>query len=417
MDSESQLDAHIDEEHSEIFDPAFHTIAKHESGIKKESSNSPLLDYNGSLIITEEAPSMDTKSSQIDLKSIHLDGESSQLDVKSSQLDVKSSQLDFQRTPSGLKCSQRDLKTIHNIGDHQIEINFAPNLEFIGIKSGEQIEFDIQRSKQSTEARAQGRVCLICNKEFRDTRSLSFHKYKVHTSKGIISCPICAESYGSRARLHLHKLKAHQNKKFLCEHCPKSFYIVHNLAIHIRSMHTSQNKMTCKICEKNLSWRAFKEKNTETVNGNKEFKCNNCVKKVANPEQTNPERVMCPICKKDYKNEGVLKLHHYDVHIMKSKFKCQNCSLSLASKSSLYSHMKHAHGNKKFFCHPCGKSFSQNRLLSRHNISIHSSNNKGFCFQCQKTLSFNVFFKKNCKIIDGQCVSICSYCTKANEKC
>ena len=124
---------------------------------------------------------------------------------------------------------------------------------------------------------------------------------------------------------------------------------------------------------------------------------------------------MCPICKRDYLNRHVLKQHHYNMHIKREKFECPDCAISLASKSSLYNHLKHVHGDKKLQCHPCGKTFSHKISFKKHNISSHSSNNKEYCFQCQKHLSFRLFSKKNRKWIEGQCVSICIFCNKMNN--
>ena len=145
------------------------------------------------------------------------------------------------------------------------------------------------------------------------------------------------------------------------------------------------------------------------------FKCKTCVKIEANPDQTKPDRVVCPICKRDYLNRHVLKQHHYNMHIKREKFECQDCAISLASKSSLYNHLKHVHGDKKLQCHPCGKTFSHKISFKKHNISSHSSNNKEYCFQCQKHLSFRLFSKKNRKWIEGQFVSICIFCNKMNN--
>ena len=262
--SEDQLEAHIYEQHSEIFTIEYQARGKDE--------------------MKEDAPSLNTKSSQLDLRSSQLDLESSQLDVKSSQSDVNTNQLD-------VKGSQKD-----------------PKNSRLGFKNS---MLDVKCTE-----------CFI---------------------------------------------------------------------------------------------RAALEKYSETVNGLKAFKCKKCAKIETNPGQTNPDRVVCHICKRDYKNKIGLIQHHQNVHIKKGKFECKDCAISLASPGSLYNHMNHVHRERKLQCHPCGKFFGQKNCLLKHNISFHSSNNKGLCLRCQKTMSLNNFPKKNRKVIDGQCVSICYKCTRRNN--
>ena len=165
------------------------------------------------------------------------------------------------------------------------------------------------------------------------------------------------------------------------------------------------------------------KKSTETVNDEKAFKCKKCVnmepqksaKMEANIDQTNQDRVVCQICKKDLKNKYVLNAHHNNVHTTKDKVLCQECAKILPSEASLNSHMKHVHGEKMYQCHPCKIFFGQKINLEKHTISFHCLNNTKICFQCQKDLTLNVFPKKSRKMIDGQFVSICSYCTKRNK--
>ena len=353
MTSEAQSEAHIYEQHSDIFITGFEAIAKDENN----------------KMMKEKSPSLDPQSSLFDLKSTQLNVKSSQLDVKDNQISVKSSLLSPQSSQLlDLKCTEYNIQAagIHKMRDYQIERHISPS-KFIVNKNGKQVETEMQRCKQSSEPSNLGGVCLMCNKDFMNQRSLSYHKNKEHTTEGIISCPICGASFGSKPSLKNHHLKVHLNQKLLCEHCPRLFHRKDHVVKHIRRQHTSENKVTCKIC------------------------------------------------KRDYKNKDELKHHHYNVHVMKDKFKCQNCAISLASAGSLYNHVKTVHGERKLQCHPCGKFFGQKTNFLQHNISFHSTNNKEFCFQCQKTLSLNVFSKKNRKLIDGQYVSVCYYCTKRNN--
>ena len=164
--------------------------------------------------------------------------------------------------------------------------------------------------------------------------------------------------------------------------------------------------------------QADDENYIETVNGKKAFKCEKCAKMEAYINQTNPDRVVCQVCKKDYKNMNGLLQHHNSVHndhTRKDKVLCQECPTILATTGSLKNHMSHVHGEKKFQCYPCGIYFAQKINLKKHTISFHCLNNTAVCFVCQQSVTLNVFSKKHKKMIDGKFVSICYYCTKRNK--
>ena len=373
--SEAQSEPQIYEQHSDILITGFQAIDKDENNkIMKEKA--PSLDSKSSLF-DPKSSQLDVKDNQIGVKSSLLDPQSSLVDLKSSRLDVKDNQigvksslLDPQSSPLlDLKFIESDIQAagIHKMRDNQIERDPAHTSKFNINKNGKQVETEMQRCNHSSEPSTLGGVCLMCNKEFMNKKSLSYDKYKVHTSEGIINCPICGTSFGSKPSLKYHQIKIHLDQKLLCEHCPKFFYRKYHLVLHTMRLHNFENMVTCKTC------------------------------------------------KSDYKNEDELKRHQYNVHVMKDKFKCQNCAISLASAGSLYTHMKTVHGDRKLQCHPCGKFFGQKISFIKHNNSFHSSNSTELCSQCQKTLSLNIFSKKNRKMIDGQYVSICYYCTKRNN--
>ena len=293
-------------------------------------------------------------------------------------------------------------------------------------------------------------TCDICNKEYKNKKMLSRHKSNTHSSQGEILCPMCDDSFASKRRLYLHKKTVHEGKKWQCDECGKIFGLKVRLDSHIKSCHSTDNKMTCRVCQKYLSWKNFSEKNSEIIDGKKEFKCLNCTKRgdlpdgMAPPPQpkvrcdlcnkdyssnaalakhkvyshviTVQDRVLCQICNKDYKNKGALYIHNFDVHIMNSHFPCPFCDKSLASRCALNIHKRSVHGSKKWHCEPCGKAFGQKVHFINHNISVHSHDNKVYCIQCQKVLSFKNFTQKNTMIIDGQKVSTCYSCSKNSKQ-
>ena len=276
MTSEAQLEDHIHERHSYIFLNGFQALSKEEN----------------SKIMKENTPSLDSNISQLKVKSSHFDFKSSLLDLKRTDCDIQTAD-------------------IHKIRDYQIKQHFSTYLKNKGEKNGQLIEPEKPMPEQFSNS--QTGVCLVCNKEFMN-KEISNHIYTEHTLKGTTRCPISDEP-----SLDLHKLKVQSKKKFQCEYCPTFFNRKNRLTAHIRSWHSSENKMTCKICLKNLSWAAFNEKYTETINGKKAFICKKCAKIEANLDQIKPDRFLCLICKRDYTDVYLLNQHHYNTHIQNQR--------------------------------------------------------------------------------------------------
>ena len=176
----------------------------------------------------------------------------------------------------------------------------------------------------------------------------------------------------------------HGEKKFKCAKTEANKY------------ETNGDRVVCQICKK-------------------DFKTKYVLLAHHNNVHTTKDKVWCQICEKDFKTKYVLIAHHNNVHTTKDKVLCQECAKILPSDASLNSHMKHVHGEKMYQCHPCKISFGQKINLKKHTVSFHCLNNTKVCFQCQKDLTLNVFPKRSRKMIDGQFVSICSYCTKRNR--
>ena len=59
--------------------------------------------------------------------------------------------------------------------------------------------------------------------------------------------------------------------------------------------------------------------------------------------------------------------------IESGKYSCKICDKNLASKSSLYSHVKSIHEGIRPICNICGKNYSRNSELKIHIKSIHSN--------------------------------------------
>jgi hypothetical protein len=316
------------------------------------------------------------------------------------------------------KCSSCDFTTDSNkvLLEHQIKTHIALHLYTVsnpGHVAKNRFENNSTQDVANPKKKFPSKICEICKKYFKNGAALSRHNWRVHTDHGVLTCNLCQQTFASHSSLYSHKKKVHEGQKWECQDCPKIFSSKFGLQIHILSCHSGNNKRTCIVCNKTKAWNAFKEKNvTLNVNNEKQYTCLPCVKV---SDGFIPARVICSTCNKSYKNKAVLKLHQFEVHVNNRHFPCPLCQKIFTCKSSVYSHVKVFHGTKKWNCDQCGKAHGNKMLLERHKISLHSKNNKGFCFQCEKILSFILFAKKNMKIVDGLKVSICNKCSKNNN--
>ena len=315
--------------------------------------------YEDNKINNENTLSFDTKSRQLDLKRRVLSVRRSQLAVKSSQVPVKSILFDLKNGQLDLKKSLFDLKCT---------------------------KCDIQEADKKSTETVSDEKAFKCKKcvNMEPQKSAKMEANIDQTNQDRVVCQICKKDY----------------KNMIC------------LLQHHNNVHIMKDKVECQRCAKILSSEALLNSHMNHVHGEKKFQS---AKTEANKDQTNRDRVVCQICKKDLKNKYVLIAHHNNVHTTKDKVLCQECAKILPSEASLNSHMKHVHGEKMYQCHPCKIFFGQKINLEKHTISFHCLNNTKICFQCQKDLTLNVFPKKSRKMIDGQFVSICSYCTKRNK--
>ena len=354
--SEAELDAHIGEQHSDFFTFNFQTIGK----------------YEDNKINNENTRSFDTEYRRLDLNR-------RVLSVRRNQLDIKSRELSVRRNPLNIKSSQVPVKSI-----------------LFDLKNG---QLDLEKSVLDLK-------CTTCDIQEGDEKST-----ETVSDEKAFKCKKCVKIEAKQCVKIEANIDQTNQDRVVCQICKKDYKNMICLLAHHKNVHTNE-KVECQRCEKILSSKASLNIHMNHVHGEKKFKC---AKTEANKYETNGDRVVCQICKKDFKTKYVLLAHHNNVHTTKDKVLCQECAKILPSDASLNSHMKHVHGEKMYQCHPCKISFGQKINLKKHTVSFHCLNNTKVCFQCQKDLTLNVFPKRSRKMIDGEFVSICSYCTKRNR--
>ena len=182
--------------------------------------------------------------------------------------------------------------------------------------------------------------------------SLEYHIKAKHTSYSDreYKCqfPDCKKAfvYSNQLRQHeaLHDLNG---KKFMCDHCGKSFHRDSYLMEHLRAMHKTlpELKLKCKHCDEVFGEYYDRTMHTNLVHF--------------------PNRFRCDICQKSFGREGKLKLHmrnlHTDIDLSRE---CPECGKKVSS-NQFKSHMK-LHTGDLVSCSYCSWKGQNISMLYRH---------------------------------------------------
>ena len=263
-------------------------------------------------------------------------------------------------------------------------------------------------------------VCDICNFDYKTLDELNEHHLQKHLDGKFKLCLYCDKRFPNWLNLKCHidrKHPEHGEKIHLCDLCGKGFIFQDSCKSHKKSQHekayvekemsklTKQNssnqKAVCDICNcESESLDALKGHKLEHQDGI--FKC-------------------CMYCKYTNKHWNLLKIHLDRKHPQhgEKKYSCDECEKSFIFDVSCKSHKKIVHSKsedtQQKVCHICGFSTLTQGFLNQHILKKHEKDKHKQCPHC----SYHVWSYREIEVhIDGKHPELydkqfdCYHCSK-----
>ncbi|XP_076106866.1 uncharacterized protein LOC143075360 [Mytilus galloprovincialis] len=190
------------------------------------------------------------------------------------------------------------------------------------------------------------------------------HKYK----KEKLVCHVCGMEFTSEGGLRAHSsYHKEEEMKFKCKECDKVFGWKHELSKHLTAEHKTHN--LCHLCP-------FKSKNKTSL-------IVHLHNKHAEPIPEKMKTYKCDMCDFYCFYPSYLKIHKQESHSDSMNFQCNVCPKKFKSKKALRSHWDCAHSSNFYKCDKCSYTTRSQTTLQIHQQSTHSEARPFSCHLCE----------------------------------
>ena len=183
------------------------------------------------------------------------------------------------------------------------------------------------------------RVCPICDKQFITASHMKKHiKYEHEGEK--FKCDYCNNVYNSQQAKSYHERLKHTptQSQVHCAMCKRSFGSEVALKSHMKYVHTSQKRLSCKHCEKTFKQIKNLRAHLASIHDIDQTRESYC-------EKERTTNLKCPDCDSVFSYAKNLKAHRKSKHAGEKKvYECEVCAVKYTEKKSLVRHIKDKHG-------------------------------------------------------------------------
>jgi KRAB domain-containing zinc finger protein len=239
-------------------------------------------------------------------------------------------------------------------------------------------------------------MCELCGLSFNDATNMAIHIRTVHEKLRPFACHLCSKTFAAKKHLVVHIRKHTGDKPFQCEKCSKCFYTKSDSKNHSCGLEMGTYK--CKVCYKVFSGRGnFTKHVRRSHSGYKPFKCSVCDKdftckysmKRHEMSHLGVKPYSCGYCSYNFSQKSMLKRHISRIHDAllnpdRTPKIPKQCNICKRPVFDMEKHNTKCHGDTRYVCEICNKSYAQNTALNRHRRVVHLGMHSK-CEFCGKT--------------------------------
>ncbi|XP_051528618.1 zinc finger and BTB domain-containing protein 40-like [Myxocyprinus asiaticus] len=279
------------------------------------------------------------------------------------------------------------------------------SMAFPTLKSLHQHCIEAHGSLPAKQRKTEQVSCDMCDKTFKHSSGLLYHKRTEHFEERPYACEECGAKFAATSSLKNHMRLHTGEKPFQCKHCDMSFSVAAALSYHTKRKHAEGKMYCCQYCSASFAQSIELTRHVRTHTGDKPYVCKECGKGFNQANRLSvhlqnfhniTEPHDCQKCRVSFSSLDELRQHIQEVH-PKELHQCPECSKIFNSKANLEKHMNVHEGNKPYSCKACNKSYQTLSGLWYHNRTAHpeivfAQGNKPIksllhCDKCDKTFS------------------------------
>ncbi|XP_018804102.1 PREDICTED: zinc finger protein 2 homolog [Bactrocera latifrons] len=204
-----------------------------------------------------------------------------------------------------------------------------------------------------------------------------------------LQCKICMAIFPKRGLLKEHRSRMHpQEKPYICNICSKGFKSNFLLSQH-KHKHSRLDSIKCEQCSKSFRSQLHLQRHNKNFHLTSTFTCHICNEKFENytqmrfqyhVRQHGEKRFQCQFCEKSF-HQKIHQINHERTHTKEQPFCCDVCGKRYRQQTACREHMLTHTDPTPFKCSICQKGFTQRSSLRLH-LRGHSNHNKKPIFNC-----------------------------------